>query len=167
MKIEEKDGALVIVDFNDLEAYKIARKVEKDGIAFYNRLLDLALNEKTRDVLRILLEEEKKHLKFFEDMMFSIREEEWFEKEDDLLDDLNYGIFPDNMPELEVGQFLDRPEKAVGLGIVMEKRTIEFYQACQERVLNEKAKKEIEKIIEKESEHKNILQGILKDIKAE
>ena len=166
MKIEDKNGILVIVDFNDLEAYKIARKVEKDGIAFYKKLLDLAINDKTRAVLEALLEEEKKHLKFFEDMMFSIREEEWIEKEDDLLDDLNYGIFPDNIPELEVSQFLDKPEKAVGLGIVMERRTIEFYQACRKKVLNEKAKKEIGKIIEKESEHKNILQGLLRDIKA-
>ncbi len=32
MKIEERGNELVIVDFNELEAYKIARKIEKGPV---------------------------------------------------------------------------------------------------------------------------------------
>ncbi len=39
MKIEEREGKLVIVDFNELEAYKVASKIEKDGIRFYDNLI--------------------------------------------------------------------------------------------------------------------------------
>lgn len=35
MKVEEKNNKLVITDFNEIDAYKIAYKVEKDGLDFY------------------------------------------------------------------------------------------------------------------------------------
>ena len=165
MRIEEKNGSLVIVDLNDLEVYKIACKVEKDGIYFYSKLLDLAVNEKSREILNLLLEEEKKHLQIFEDIMFNIRKEEWIEKEDDLLDDLDYGVFPVDMPELEAGIYLKDPQKAVALCILMEKRTVAFYDALRDKIMNEKTKKEIENIKKKEEEHIVILQNLLKDIK--
>ena len=165
MRIEEKDGAFIIVDFNDLEAYKIARKIEKDGMDFYQDLMNLTDNEKTREALRLLIQEEEKHLKYFEDTLFDLRKNEWFEKEDDLLEEMDYGIFPSPSHEEEAMRFLDAPEKALGMGIVLENRAIQFYEACQQRVTDEKAKRQITKIIQTEQEHKNILRDILKEMK--
>ena len=45
MRIEEREGEIVISSFNELEAYKIATKIEKDGIDFYAKLINSAKNE--------------------------------------------------------------------------------------------------------------------------
>ena len=165
MRIEEKDGAFVIVDFNEMEAYKIACKIEKDGIVFYEDLIQTSKDDATRQALEILLKEEKKHFSFFDTAIFDLRESEWYEKEDDLIDAMDYGIFPDHANEIDAEKFVSSPEKALGLGIVMENRSIQFYEACREKVCSEKAKEKISLIIDKEQEHKDILKKILKDMK--
>ena len=85
--------------------------------------------------------------------------------EEDILEDLDYGVFPSPSHEEEAMRILDAPEKALGMGIVMENRAIQFYEACHDRVSDEKVKVQISKIIQKEQEHKHVLQDILKEMK--
>ena len=95
-------ATLIIIDKSiRFIRFKIIVKIEKDGMAFYQDLMGMTNNEKTREALQILIQEEEKHLKFFEDTLFDLRENEWFEKEDDILDEMEYGIFPDPSHEVE------------------------------------------------------------------
>ena len=66
MKIEEKGADLVITDFSELETYKIAIKIEKDGISFYENLIKDEKHINAKQELEFLLQDEKKHLKTFE-----------------------------------------------------------------------------------------------------
>ncbi len=46
MKIADQAGKLVITDFNEEEAYKIACNIEREGIRFYKKLMDKQTNAK-------------------------------------------------------------------------------------------------------------------------
>ena len=62
MKIDYSKGRIEITDFNSLEAYKIARKMERDGIEFYKRLQSQSLSPQVNEALGFLLQEEKRHM---------------------------------------------------------------------------------------------------------
>jgi rubrerythrin len=113
MRIEEKNGNLVIVDFNELEALKIASRIENDGIRFYTRLAASAGAPKVRETLELLAFQEKDHLEFFRKELQRLREkrEDPFE-EDDLLDSIDYGIFQPYQSMADLEKALDTPRKA-------------------------------------------------------
>lgn len=155
MKIEEKDGEFIITDFSELESYKIACKIEKDGVDFYQRLLDNEKKEEAKKALQFLIKEEKEHLKLFERRLFEIREkvEDQFE-EDDLLSYMSYCVF---QPFQEIGNLADKiadVKKVLRLGIAIEEHSIKFYKACRDRVSSIATKKELGYIIEEEKRHK-------------
>lgn len=162
MRVEEKQGKLVVTDFSELEAYKIAVKIEEDGIGFYKKLLEKSIYNKAKEVLSFLLNEEKKHLKFFEGCIVTLRQnrEDSFE-EDNLLKDFDYGIFSPykDIKELEIR--IDVARKALNLGLIIEDNSIKFYSLCSEKVNSSQAKKEIAAVIEEEKKHKILLQDLL------
>jgi len=161
MHIEEKDGSLVIVDFNELGAYKIACKIEKDGIDFYKKLSGKITQDKPKEILTFLLNEEKKHIKLFEELLFKMRQkkEDGFE-EDDLLGTIDYGIFQPYQDSKELENILDNPKKALKLGLIIEDKSIKFYESCRDHVSVEETKKEISNIIQEERRHKQLLEDI-------
>lgn len=163
MKIKEKNGNFIIVDFTEAEAYKIACKIEEDGVHFYKKLLEKSVDKKVKDAVSFMLKEEEDHLKYFTESLFSKeeKEEESFEG-DDLLSSMDYGIFQpyQNLDELE--RIIKDPQKALKLGILIENNSIRFYETCREEVKDSRAKKELENIIEEENKHKKILQDMLK-----
>lgn len=163
MKIEEKDGKLVIVDFNQTEAYKIACKVEKDGILFYEKLKGKVKKPEIIETLDFLISEEKKHLKYFEDCLYEAREkqEDYFE-DDDLLNYLDFGVFEPYNSIDEMENILSDLDKALRLGIAVEKKSVKFYQLCQENVSSSDAKDGLGRIIKEEERHKELLENILK-----
>ena len=163
MRIEEKDGKLVIVDFNELEAYKVASKIEKDGIRFYGSLIRKITDESVKESLAFLLEEENKHLALFQKHLSRIGQtiEDGFE-EDDLLNYMEYGIFQPYQSMSAMTEIIDDVTKAIDLGIIVEDRTVSFYQACKAHVLSKTAKEELQYIIDEENRHKKLLEGILK-----
>ncbi len=162
MRIEEKGGEFVIVDFDELEAYKIARKIERDGLNFYKKLLEKAVEEKTKKALAFLIEKEREHLNFFGDRLSEIREkkDDSFE-EDDLLGTIDYGIFQPYQSMEQLEKALDDPRKALRLGLIVENHSIKFYKSCRDKVTSEKTKEEMTRIIEDECEHKAQVEGML------
>lgn len=159
MRIEEKNGNLVITDFNELEAYKIACKIEADGIHFYKRLLDAITEDKSRNSLGFLLKEEVKHLDYFNKQLFRISEEEGETFEgDDLLSSMNYGIFQPYESMSSLSKILDNPKKALHLGIIIEEKSIGFYEKIRDKVSGDKTKTEVSNIIKEEIKHKKLLE---------
>ncbi len=163
MRIEEKDGKLVIVDFDEFDAYKIALNVEKSGLDFYEKLAQETKDEKLKGTLKFLGREENEHIRYFQDALTRLREEKEDPEEDnDLLDAMSFGIIQPYLNHIEdVEQIVNDPKEALKLGILIEQRSIEFYQSCLEKVSGEETKKELSKIIEEEKYHKSLFQELL------
>jgi len=162
MKIQDEQGKLQIVDFNELEAYKIASKIEKDGISFYRNLVNGIKDKGAREKIQYLLSEEKKHLSFFEDCLSKAGEdtEDGFE-DDDLLSYMDYGIFQPYKHINQMKDIIDDVDKALDIGIIVEDRTVKFYQACKDKVTAKAAQKELQNIIDEEEGHKELLLNML------
>ncbi|MCM8778186.1 MAG: ferritin family protein [Candidatus Omnitrophica bacterium] len=163
MKIGEKNGNFIITDFSELEAYKIACKIETDGIDFYQRLLEKTSEERLKETLNFLLLEERKHLKIFEEAKFELRKRVDDSSDEDLLSSMDFGIFQPYQSIDELNQVLDNPQKAFKLGIIIEDKSIKFYTLCKEKVSAEEAKRELSKIIQEEYQHKKLLADMLKE----
>lgn len=165
MKIQEKNGGLVIVDFNELEAYKIASKIESDGISFYTNLSSGIKNKKIQETVNSLIQEEREHLKFFQEKL-SVKNqsvEDGFE-DDDLLAYMDYGIFKPYQDVKQMKDLIYDTQKALNLGIMVEDKSIKFYQACQRSVDSADTKKELGNIIKEEEKHKANLEGLLNQL---
>jgi len=162
MKIQERGDKFVIVDFNELEAYKIATKIEKDGIRFYENLCEGIKDEDVKDKMKLLLQEERKHLNLFEDRLYDVRQrvEDSFE-EDDLLSYMEYGIFQPYQSIENMGEKIDDVKKTLRLGIIVEEKSIKFYQVCNDNVFSSETKKELQGIIEEEKRHKTLFENMI------
>jgi rubrerythrin len=166
MRIEEKEDKLVIVDFNELEAYKIASKIEEDGIRFYERLTEGVRDENIKGRLRFLLEEERKHLIFFKESLYRMQErtEDAFE-EDNLLSYIDYAIFQPYQSIDDMADKIDDVKKALRLGVIVEEKSIKFYQACKDNISSAQTESELQNIINEENRHKALLESILNELK--
>ena len=71
MKIKDTGEGIQIYDFSIVETLKIARKLEKEGIRFYETLLEKTQDPSVKEVCRYLLDEEKDHLRLFEKLLES------------------------------------------------------------------------------------------------
>lgn len=165
MKVQEKGDELVITEFNELEAYKIASKVENDGIEFYKKILLNIKDDKTKEGFTFLLKEEEKHLKLFQGYLFQLRKniEDGFE-EDDILNYLDYDIFYPYQEIKELANVFTDIKKALRLGIIIEEKSVRFYGACREHIQNKAVKGELDNIIGEEKRHKQLIQEILNNI---
>lgn len=162
MKIAEKNGELVIVDFNELEAYKIACKIEEDGLHFYKKLMEKINGNAPKTALAFLIKEEEEHLKFFEESLFKLEEgKEGSFEGDDLLSTMDYGIFKPYEDLQELDKILKDMDKTLRLGILIEDKSIKFYEYCKTKVKDRKSKAVISKIIKEEEKHKQHLEDML------
>jgi rubrerythrin len=162
MKFEEKNGKLIISSFDILDIYKIASKVEKDGIVFYKKLVNKVDDPKTKETLEFLLKQEDKHLKFFQDCLYKVKEtgEDNFE-EDDLLGSMDFGVFWPYQNIEELDKALANTKKAFKLGLAIEDKSIKFYQACKNNIKDENIILELDNIIEEEKKHKALFESLL------
>jgi len=156
MRIEERSGTLVVVDFDDLEACKIAVRIERDGMAFYEALAGRMTDAAARGSILSLASQERDHLEFFEGELARLREtkEDPFE-EDDLASSLEYGIFA---PYRDLAEALESPRKALRIGQIVEERSVRFYEACRGRVASDETKRQLDRIIAEERLHARKLQ---------
>lgn len=165
MRIEEKAGKLVVTDFDEFDAFRIAGKIEKDGIEFYGQLASSVKKGKVKEALEFLLGEEKKHLIFFEDSLQRLRnEKEDSGEEDDLLTTMDYGTFSAYPNATELDAVLDDMSKAMRLGIAIENKSVEFYGFCLNKVSGQSAKNELGRIIEEEKKHKALFEKLLSSV---
>lgn len=146
-----EEGQIVIEDFSALQSYKIARKMEKDSIAFYQKQFDECAKEDMRKSIAFLIEGEKEHLRYFEEALesLSVNEDDGF-AEDDLADFVDSGIFT---PDLEKDLCGTQEAQVINVAYELEKRSIIFYHALLEHTHDEAAKKVLKDIIKEEKTH--------------
>jgi rubrerythrin len=152
----------VIVDFNEFDAFRIACKIEKDGILFYTQLASSIKIPEPKEILEFLLEEEKKHLKIFEEHLGRLRQvKEDVGEDNDLLTSMDFGVFQPYQGLKDLGDIMTNIPKALRLGLMIEDKSIKFYVACSFEVSMKETKEELLNIIAEEKRHKSLLERII------
>ena len=149
MKVRDNGEEIQIYDFNAVEAYRIARKLEKEGIGFYKKLIGAVKDPKVKEVLIYLLDEERDHLQLFEKMLEREDPEALDERGENILDILDTKVF--HLPKN--GELATDFDKALQLGITIEKRSLAFFLEMLKYIESEEGKKGLKKIIEEEKQH--------------
>jgi len=149
MKVRSTDEGIQIYDFNAAEALKIARKLERDGINFYKEFLETVEDPKVKEVLLYLLDEEMEHLKLFEKMLEREDSESLDDDEEGVLDVVDDGVF--TLPKSDA--LATDLDKAIQLGINIEKRSLSFYLEIVKHTKSEEGKNVLNIIIGEEKKH--------------
>ena len=158
MKIKDTGEGIQIYDFSIVETLKIARKLEKEGIRFYETLLEKTIDPTVKEVIRYLLNEEKDHLKLFEKLLEREDAEALDNDGEDMLDSVDDGVFV--LPPKE--EWAVDFDAAMQLGIAIEKRSLAFYLEVVKYTESEESKKILKKIIAEERKHWEELKRCLK-----
>lgn len=162
MHIQDRNGKLVITDFSEPEAYKIALKIEQDGKDFYKKLLEKGFSNDIEASLNFLITEEARHLKIFEEALFSLREQREDDSDDnDILVSLDYGIFQPYVNMKELSQVVSEPKKAFKLGLLIENNSIRFYEAIKPGIRSSATRSALDSIIKEEARHKELLEKMI------
>lgn len=150
MKVKATGEVIQIYDFNPVEALKIARKLEREGINFYGNLLQKAEDPKVKEALGYLKGQEEDHLRIFEKLLEREDPEAPDEDdEDDVFDCVDDGVFL--LPREK--DFAADFDSALELGVTIEKRSLAFYLELVKHTESNDGKKTINKIIEEEKKH--------------
>ena len=161
MRIEEKNGQISVADFNEFQAYKIACKVEQDGVGIYNYLNRRVEEPALRDMFAFLSQQEEEHYRYFkkrvDDLVRENRKEK-NEKYDNLINLMELKIFPSYQDIIKLAESVDNEKDLLVMAIDIESKSISFYEACRENIDSPDIKKELEHIIEEENHHKELLQ---------
>jgi len=167
MQIDFSGEEIKIYDFNYLEAYKIARRMEREGLAFYRRLKEALSDKEVGELVEGLLQEEETHLAFFQGRIEEIQHhlEDGFE-EDDLLDHVDTGVFS-TFQQAKVSEVLSDRRKALLFAILIEKRSVLFYQELLRHTEKETGRRALQELILQEKEHQERFQQLLSTITAE
>ncbi len=165
MRMEEKNGNIFLYDFNEIEAYKIACKVEKDGLGIYNYFLRKVKDASLQDMFTFLSKQEEEHYKYFRkrlDELLKDKNASETNKLDQIISLLDVKIFPSYSEVVEKANKIKDEKELLNLAINVENKSINFYTACLGNEKEENVKKELKKIITEETKHKLLLEGSIK-----
>lgn len=162
MKFDINDGAISIIDFDAIEAFKIACKIESDGIEFYSALAQKTVNPDAKVLFMKLKTEEERHLEFFVKKLEQARSkaQESFE-EDDLISYMDYGIFNDTKQAEILAVSGGDLKRALDYAINNEKVTVSFYNECWMEISSFEGASALKEIIKEEERHIDILKGLM------
>lgn len=149
MKVKTAGEGIQIYDFNPIEALKIARKLEREGISFYGHLMQKAVDPKVKEALTYLKGQEEDHLKIFEKLLERVDPEAVDDDEDDVFECVDDGVFLLPQEKDLAADF----DSALELGVTIEKRSLAFYLELVKHTESEDGKNTINKIIEEEKKH--------------
>jgi len=168
MTIEEKNGELTITDFNELEAYVIAGRIEEDGIAFYTALASVEKDPEARKAFEFLADQEREHRAFFQKCEARMRERMEVDnrefEEDDLLSEIDYGIFDFFLDTETIASLAADLPRSLRLAIEVEKRSVAFYNECRKQVSLDTVQDSLTRIIGEEEAHRRRFEALLHSV---
>lgn len=163
MKVDFTGDEIEIFDFDELEAYRIARKMEEDGVYYYSRMREEVLKPEIREVIEMLIKDERKHISLFEKKVEELAREHNVLDEGETLADIVDSKVMDILkdPKL-VADILCNPQEALKLGISVERRSISFYNEILQNTRDKTGRAAIEGLIGEEREHLEKLQALMR-----
>ncbi len=151
--VADKNGKITLHDFSSPQAYKIAVKMEEDGIAFYAGLVKQVKDEEARREIGFLIEQEREHQRTFRNLLDREKEGAGDDfEEDDIVQYLKSKVF-DASQEPKAAKKADHHHTSLEEALNMERRSIVFYEGCLARTTQEDARQAFLKIIEEEKRH--------------
>jgi len=157
MKIKLGKEDIVISDFDVIEVYKVAMKIEADGEKFYKSVIGLTKDERIKRTFKRLAEDELRHYGTFKGLLeVELRtkgiDPSSVDTEEGIFTYMDSGIFA---KETEAKSMKD----AVMSGEIVELRSILFYKELLKSTNNEGGKRALNEILEEEKMHYNILKS--------
>jgi rubrerythrin len=151
--------------FNEIEAAKIAQNMERDGIDFYTRAADKAETDPVRETFLKLVDDEKKHLKRFQELDERLQDNR--EQGRGYTDDPDLGAYIHRLLETQVfaedgsvARLADQAEsdiEALGTAMKAERDAIIFYEEMLKHIDSSDARDAFGAIVDEEREHLRIL----------
>ncbi len=151
------------------EAVKRAALIETNGIAFYTLLADKTDDKEVKRVFKMLVHDEKKHLKALESEHFpeaglgeEITDEE-LEVEEYVKKLGVPDIFSRKIDINKLVDLVDDPKKALLIALDTERHSIEFFEAMSKKASTEEARKIYAELADDEREHEKHIAALLED----
>lgn len=159
------------VHFTGREVLEMAVKIEENGIHFYTDAGKASKNRKIKDLFKTLAEEETKHAKVFADLKKYASEDTVAEGFDPYIAEAS--LYLKALADSEVFTRADEGSRlakkikgekdVVQFAIDMEKDSILFYYEL-DRMIRQKDKEVISRLIDQEKEHLKKLSTLLAEI---
>lgn len=150
---------MVAGKFNALEALRIAIEMERTGHDFYMRAYSLTKDDKVRDLMQRLAQQEISHKETFEEMYDACRAEEapgeiYDEETNAFLSAVAADIiFPGGVMKAMLETDLASPQALLREGIRSEKDSCLFYTRVMGHIDDPARRQVLEDIIEEEEKH--------------
>lgn len=140
------------------EAYQFAAKIEQGGFDFYGRLIDAAANQRVKNELKALQDDEAKHKAFF---LGELRKKGGAEVSlSPGLEAFIQGEFVKPMEEFYAKGTVATNDQALAFGASVEQKTIDFYGDLRKQSTDPAFQKDLDAIIAEEKRHKHRLEVI-------
>lgn len=143
--------------FTGKELLDVAVNIEKSGAAFYETMVDCAKAKKAKTAFKYLADQEKEHIKAYQNMLKGVADapppETYTEEYDTYLKSLvDSAVFSSEAAACSMAEKASSDAEGIDFGIRAEKDSILFYTELQDLVRRADAKI-IGKIIEEERSH--------------
>lgn len=159
MKIYTEQDKIVIADFNEVEALRVALKLENDGIKFYLKAAQISEAPEVKEAFKKMVKEEEKHVETFQNYLQKIIDERGLETEaepgyeESFFDYVETGIFADLRDMEKTLSTMKCASDVVGFAEGVEVASINFYKAMLDKTENEAGKENLKNIIKEEQKH--------------
>jgi rubrerythrin len=147
--------------FTLAEVYDLGIRIERNGEKFYRDALKQAWSAPIADMLKLLAEEEVKHVDFFVKRMDAVAQK----RENPFLDEMGTSMLKDivadqtfSLKEADVSK-IRSVDELVALAIEFEKDTILFYEMVGSFMTDEEAQRELKEIVEEEERHVRLFES--------
>ena len=147
--------------FSLAEVYDLGVRIEKNGEKFYRDAMKQAWSTPIADMLKMLAEEEVKHVDFFVKRIDALKQK----RENPFLDEMSTSMLKDilgnqtfSLNESDVSK-IRSVEELVALAIEFEKDTILFYEMIGSFITDEEPHRELKEIIKEEERHVRLFES--------
>lgn len=142
------------------EAYGLAMKIEKDGYTLYQRAIEITDNNRAKEDLIFLRDQENGHKAFFEKLLKETGREYTENKDSALYLWAEENLIGPVRTILE-NKAPENYQEALSLGLKLEDKSIQFYKELKKASETKETRKAIKKIISEEKRHIKFLNAVL------
>jgi rubrerythrin len=146
--------------FQAEDIYRMAITIEQGGFDFYNKIIDASDNQRVKNEMRFLRDEEGRHKAFFLKQLTD-KGAAADKKIDPGLQKLLDSEFLTPLEDLYKGKKVGNNAEALRFGMDIEQKTVDFYSALKDRQTDAAFGKDLDVIIDEERKHKQKLNIIL------
>lgn len=148
------------VHFSGREILEMAIRIEENGLKYYNEAGRAAKSPELKELFEVLAGEEEQHIVTFTDLKKLTDDEAWREGIDPYIQEgaqylkaiADTEVFENPDRGAELARDVTNEKDAIRTAIDMEKDSLLFYYELQ-RMISEKDRDVLEKLIEQEKDH--------------